>query len=142
MPKIIEFQLIEKDYDYLMNFLKKGKAFVREVKRAEVLLLLHNKFETIDIVYTLGVSQPTVTRVRQNYLKGGLEKALYDSKRTGSPRKFSTSDRAKITALACSKAPDGYAKWSLSLLADKLIELKYVESISKAQVGRILKKTK
>lgn len=142
MPKIIEFELKEKDYDYLTNFLKKGKAFVREVKRAEVLLLLHNKFATPDIVHTIGVSQPTVARVRQNYLKGGLEKALYDDKRTGSPRKFSASDRAKITALACSKAPDGYAKWSLSLLADKLVELEYVESISKAQVGRILKKIK
>jgi len=142
MPKIIEFELTEKDYDYLTNFLKKGKAFVREVKRAEVLLLLHNKFATWDIVHTIGVSQPTVNRTRQNYLKGGLEKALYDDKRTGTPKKFSANDRAKITALACSKAPEGFAKWSLSLLADKLIELKYVESISKAQVGRILKKTK
>lgn len=142
MPKIIYFELKEKDYDYLSNFLKKGKAFVREVKRAEALLLLHNQFSVSDIVHTIGVSQPTVTRLRRNYLKGGLERALYDEKRTGSPKKFSPSDRAKITALACSKAPDGYAKWSLSLLADKLIELNYVESISKAQVARILKKTK
>jgi len=142
MPKIIEFVLAEKDYDYLTNFLKKGKAFVREVKRAEVLLLLHNQFATWDIVHTIGVFQPTVNRTRQNYLKGGLEKALYDDKRTGTPKKFSATDRAKITALACSKAPEGFAKWSLSLLADKLVELKYVESISKAQVGRILKKTK
>jgi transposase len=142
MPKTIYFELNEKDYDYLSNFLSKGKAFVREVKRAEALLLLHNQFSVSDIVHTIGVSQPTITRLRNNYLKGGLEKALYDDKRTGSPRKFSSSDRAKITALACSKAPDGYAKWSLSLLADKLVELKYVESISKAQVGRILKKTK
>lgn len=99
MPKIIEFQLTEKDYDYLMNFLKKGKAFVREVKRAEVLLLLHNKFETADIVYTLGVSQPTVTRVRRNYLKGGLEKALYDSKRTGSPRNSLLAIERKLLPL-------------------------------------------
>jgi putative transposase len=142
MPKIIYFELKEKDYDYLSNFLKKGKAFVREVKRAEALLLLHNQFSVSDIVHTIGVSQPTVTRLRRNYLEGGLERALYDEKRTGSPKKFSPSDRAKITALACSKAPDGYAKWSLSLLADKLVELNYVESISKAQIGRILKKTK
>jgi len=142
MPKIIYYELKEKDYDYLSNFLKKGKAFVREVKRAEALLLLHNQFSVSDIVHTIGVSQPTVTRLRRNYLEGGLERALYDEKRTGSPKKFSPSDRAKITALACSKAPDGYAKWSLSLLADKLVELNYVESISKAQIGRILKKTK
>lgn len=142
MPKIIEFELKEKDYDYLLNFLKKGKAFVREVKRAEALLLLHNQFKTSDIVQTIGVSQPTVVRLRQNYLRGGLEKALYDEKRTGSPKKFSETDRAKITALACSKAPEGYAQWSLRLLADKLVELNYVESISKAQVGRILKKIK
>lgn len=142
MPKIVHFELIEKDYDYLQNFLKKGKAFVREVKRAETLLLLHNQFKTLDIIQTLGVSQATVIRLKRYYLQSGLEKALYDEKRTGSPKKFSETDRAKITALACSKPPEGHAKWSLRLLADKLVELKYVESISKAQTGRILKKTK
>jgi len=142
MPKNFYFELKEKDHDYLLNFLKKGKAFVREVKRAEALLLLHNQFSVSDIVQTIGISQPTISRLRQNYLNGGLERALYDEKRSGSPKKFSETDRAKITALACSKAPDGHAQWSLSLLADRLVQLNFVESISKAQVGRILKKTK
>jgi putative transposase len=142
MPIIIPFELKVKDYDYLMNFLKKGKAFVREVRRAEVLLLLHNQFKTPEIVHTIGVSQPTISRIRHHYLKHGLERALYDDKRSGTPRKFSATDRAKVTALACSKPPEGHGQWSLSLLADRLVELKYVESISKAQVGRILKKTR
>ena len=65
---------------------------------------------------------------------------LYDKARTGRPTGLSGEERAKVTALACSKPPEGYAKWSLRLLSDRLVELDIVESISHTEVGRILKK--
>jgi putative transposase len=142
MPAIINFILTDSDYESLLVFIKKSKAPVQEIKRAETLLLLHNQIPPVEICRMLGVASTTSRRLRQTYLKEGLKRTLYDAYRSGKPPKFSPSDRAKITALACSEAPEGYGKWSLSLLADKLVELKYVESISKAQVGRILKKTK
>jgi len=65
---------------------------------------------------------------------------LNDKPRPGRPIGLSGEDRAKITALACSDPPAGYARWSLRLLADKVVELEIVESISFKQVGNILKK--
>lgn len=138
----VEFSLSEDDYDFLLQFTKRGKAYVREVRRAEILLLLHNQITAKEILFLLGTSQATSIRIRNNYVQGGLERAIYDSNRPGKPKKFTPTDRAKITALACTEPPEGYGKWSLSLLADRLVELKFVDSISKAQVGRILKKTK
>jgi hypothetical protein len=142
MPKVISFSLTDSDYESLLTFTRKGRAAVQEVKRAEVLLFLHNQLNAPEILALTGVSLGASHRIRKNYIQGGLKRALYDLPRSGKPKKFSPTDRANITALACTEAPEGYGTWSLSLLADKLVELKYVESISKAQVGRILKKTK
>ena len=66
----------------------------------------------------------------------------HDNPRSGAPTKFEGKHRAQITALACTEAPEGYAKWSLSLLADKAVETGIVDTISKAHIARILKKTK
>ncbi|MCB9229484.1 MAG: helix-turn-helix domain-containing protein [Deltaproteobacteria bacterium] len=84
----------------------------------------------------------TVRNVKRRYISGGLENAIYDSPRPGAPIKFDGKVRAKITALACSQAPEGHAKWSLTLLADRAVELDIVKNISHTQVGTILKKTK
>jgi transposase len=66
---------------------------------------------------------------------------LNDKPRTGRPVGLSGEQKAQITALACSEPPQGYARWSLRLLADRIIELKFVDEISHTEVGRILKKT-
>lgn len=88
----------------------------------------------------LGTS-PTVLRGwAKKYKDSGLD-FLKDKPRSGRPRNISGEDRAKVTALACSKAPEGYSQWTLRLLADKLVELEYVENISHTTVGQILKKT-
>lgn len=142
MPQFVEFNLTDEEYESLLSVISKSKTYVREFRRAEILLLLHNQIKAHEIPYILGIGLSTAIRTRNNYLKSGLKEALHDSVRSGKPKKFSPTDRAKITALACTEPPEGYAKWSLSLLADRLVELKYVDSISKAQVGRILKKIK
>ena len=89
---------------------------------------------------TLGVSYVTVAAWRDGYKKQGL-KCLEDAPRSGRPPEIDGKLRAKITALACSEAPEGHAKWSLRLLAEKVVEAEYCEEISHTHIGRILKKT-
>jgi transposase len=74
------------------------------------------------------------------YKQKGL-KVLADEPRSGRPLQIDGEQRAKITALACSDPPEGYARWSLRLLADKAVELEYIETISHTEVADILKKT-
>ena len=90
---------------------------------------------------TLGLSVPTVFNIKRRFLSKGLDAALYDRPRSGKPSKIDGPARAKITALACSKAPTGHARWTLRLLADKAVELGFCESISHETVKEVLKKT-
>ena len=136
----IKIKLKRSEKTKLNNFIKKGKVNAREVTRARVLLLSSSGEPPLYIFKTLGVAKKTIQNIKERYIEGGVERALHDLSRTGSPTKFSTKDRAKITAIACTKAPEGYAKWSLTLLTEKVIELGIVKKISRAQVGRILKK--
>jgi transposase len=92
------------------------------------------------VAATLGINYNTVAHWRDGYHEAGL-KCLQDKPRSGRPLVIDGKKRAKITALACSKAPEGHARWGLRLLADKVVELGYCESISHTQVSHILKKT-
>jgi len=132
-------KLSEKDLGYLETLLSKGTLKVRKQKRAQALLEL-NKGKTYQTVSALvNVSHISLSKWAKKYQSEGL-KFLDDKPRSGRPIGLSGADRAKITAVACSKPPAGYARWSLRLLADKLIELEIVDSISFKQVGNILKK--
>jgi transposase len=82
----------------------------------------------------------TVATWRNAYKKIGL-RCLEDAPRSGCPIKIDGLQRAKITALACSQAPEGHARWTMRLLADKAVELGYCPEISHTQVANILKKT-
>lgn len=114
---------------------------MRVYKRGCVLVLADEGKCDREIIEAVGVSNPTVKRIRKAFVTGGLKAALEDAPRRGRPSIFDGKSRAKITALACSQAPEGYRQWSLRLLADKAVELKLVEDISHTQVGKILKKT-
>jgi hypothetical protein len=87
------------------------------------------------------LSLPTIFNIKRRYLSESLDAALCDRPRSGKPYKIDGVARAKITALACSAAPAGHARWTLRLLADKAIELGFCESISHATVKEVLKKT-
>jgi putative transposase len=138
----IKIKLKRADKKTLNQFVKKGNANVREVNRARVLLMSDSGESPLAISKVLGVTKKTIQNIKERYLQDGLERALHDLPRSGQPNKFNGKHRAQITALACTEAPEGYAKWSLSLLADKAVEIGIVDEISRAQVGRILKKTK
>jgi transposase len=90
----------------------------------------------------LETSRMTVMRVRQQYAAEGLDATLHRKKPTGRQyRKLDGQQEARLVARACSKAPDGHARWTMKLLADKLVGVEVVESIDPATVWRTLQKT-
>lgn len=132
-------ELRKEDLEYLQELLSKGILKVRKHKRAQGLLELHRGKTFVEVAQLLETSYQTVRAWSKKYNSKGLF-FLNDQPRSGRPIGISGADRAKITAIACSKPPKGYARWSLRLLADRLVELELVESISFKQVGNILKK--
>jgi transposase len=138
----IKIKLRKSEKTALNKIIKKGNINAREYTRARVLLLSSEGEPPLFVARALSITKKTIQNIKERFLEGGLERALYDLPRSGQPTKFNGKHRANITALACTDAPEGYAKWSLTLLADKAVELGIVDEISRAQVGRILKKTK
>lgn len=133
-------QLSETERTELEQLVSKGTLPVREVKRALGLLAL-DRGETLEAVAAhQQVTNDTVRAWRKRYQAAGLA-GLHDQPRSGRPVELDGSQRAKITALACSEAPVGHARWTVRLLADKVVELGYCEQISHTQVGKVLKKT-
>ncbi|MBI3650607.1 MAG: helix-turn-helix domain-containing protein [Acidobacteria bacterium] len=126
---------------YLESLLAKGRLSARQFKRATGLLELHRGKTLQAVAATLSVDYNTVALWRDNYLAQGLD-GLQEAPRSGRPIVIDGTQRAQITALACSTAPSGRARWSLRLLADKVVELGYGDAISHTQVGNLLKKTK
>jgi len=136
-------KLSQGDVKYLEGVLAKGKVSAKTFKRATALLELTRGKTLEEVSQTLRVANRTVARLRDSYASQGIA-CLSDAPRSGRPIKIDGTQRAKITALACSDAPTGYARWTLRLLADKVVELGYVgdgDSISHTQIGNILKKT-
>ena len=125
----------------LTTLLRRGTSSARTQTRARVLDLLHRGQHPHRIAETLGVSSATVFNIKRRYLQEGFDSALFDKPRSGKPPTISGAQRAKITALACSPAPEGHARWTLRLLADRAVQLGFIESISHNAVKEILKKT-
>jgi putative transposase len=125
----------------LTTIVKRGATSARVQTRARVLDLLHRQRAPADIAAVLGVGIATVFNIKRRYLAEGLHAALHDKPRSGQPCRIDGTARAKITALACSTAPAGHARWTLRLLADKAVELGFCESISHSTVQEVLKKT-
>lgn len=132
-------KLSKSDEEYLRVLLSKGRLRVLKQQRAQALLALHSGKTFQEVSHSLNRSYGAVRGWAKKYQTEGLS-FLDDKPRSGRPVGLSGEDRAKITAIACSEPPEGYARWSLRLLADKLVELEIVESISFKQVGIILKK--
>jgi len=144
--KTFQVRLNQEQRTQLQALTEKGKVKVRLYKRARILLAADQMIHPeppldAQIAEQIGVSVHTVQRIRRLFAEQGLERALYEKPRSGRPLGFTGKDRAKITALACSSPPEGHARWTLRLLADKLVELAYLEEISPMTVHRVLKKT-
>jgi transposase len=133
--------LSSNDIRSLKTLLTRGTASARTLNRARILDLLHRGQSSADIANFLQLTSQTVFNVKRRFLTGGLQAALFDQPRSGHPVEISGTQRAKITALACSTPPAGRARWTLRLLADKVVELGLCQSLSHTTAHKILKKT-
>jgi transposase len=125
----------------LKTILRRGTSAARVQTRARILDLLHRGQHPDSIAATLSLSTQTIFNIKRRYLEEGFDSALQDKLRSGKPPRIMGQARAKITALACSEAPAGHARWTLRLLADRAVKLGFVDSISHNAVKQILKKT-
>lgn len=132
-------QLKEEDRVTLEELIGKGTSLASQYKRAVALLELNRGKTFKAAAETVDVVPQTASIWAKKYASSGLQ-FLTDQPRSGRPAVIDGVDRAKVTALACSDPPEGYGQWSLRLLAEKVVELEYVETISHTKVGEILKK--
>ena len=139
-------ELSEQDRSELIEIVKKGKSPARTILRANILLASDRrsgKHMTISEISKVYHTTPTtVYNVRVSYCEKGLKATINRKQRETPPvpSKVTGDVEAHVIALACGKAPEGYAKWTLRLLADKTVELGYIDSISHVTVSKILKK--
>jgi transposase len=141
MRKNTPIELSAAQRERLEQFTNSGKALARHIKHAQVLLKLAEGWSNQQIALAFDLTPKTVITIRQRFHHEGVEAVLRDKPRPGAPKKITGEDKALVVALACSNPPEGHAKWTLHLLADKMVELEVIETISPSSVGRILKKT-
>lgn len=141
MAKKYIVDLTEAERTELRDLIKKGTAKARRLSRAHILLRADEDATDAAIAEALHVSIRTVERTRQKFVEGNLACALNERPRPGAKRKLSAKGEAHLVALACSTPPEGQAVWTMWLLADELVGLGVVESISDETVRRTLKKT-
>ena len=139
-------ELSEEDRIELYDIVTKGTSSARKILRANILLAsdrCSGKYMTVaEIAKAYHTTPTTVQTVRTSYCEKGLEATINRKKRETPPvpAKVTGEVEAHIIALACSAPPEGYSKWTLRLLADKTVELGYIESISHVTVSSVLKK--
>lgn len=139
--------LTDAERSQLQHLLAAGTAPARKLTHARILLKADRgpdgpAWVDARIAEAVEVSQPTISRIRQQYVEQGLEAALNRrAPRRVYQRKLDGEQEAHLIALACSTPPEGQARWTLRLLAEKLVELEVAEEISYQTVRRTLKKT-
>lgn len=140
--KVCKLKLKKTERQRLEKLVSRGKHSARSIRRGQILLMLDQGKSPSEIAKDLGINRGTVYDTCNNYKTGGYENIIKEKPRSGAPKKISERAIAHITALACSTPPEGRCRWTLRLLADRIVELKYVDSISHNKVGQILKKMK
>ncbi|MGH8059481.1 MAG: helix-turn-helix domain-containing protein [Candidatus Entotheonellia bacterium] len=142
MPKqIYAIRLRAEEHQPLRTYVNRGQRSARSITRARILLLADEQWSDDEITTLLGINRTTVHRVRKSYCERGLLHALQEKDRSGASSKINGRVEATLTMLACSNPPTGSSRWTLELLADTLVELAVVESLSLESVRTTLKKT-
>jgi len=145
MGKHIHIELKTDERTELERLIHTGNAPARKQTRARILLLSDRsegqKRTDQEVAEAVLCSTTTVGNIRRRYVEGGLPKALNDKGWPGAKPKLTGEVEAKLTMLACSTPPQGYARWTLRLLANQMIELGYVADVSHVTIGEWLKKT-
>ena len=133
--------LTQDEREHLLDLTRRGKSSARKVKRSLILCKADEGLTDQQVAEAVMVGPSTVSRVRQRFVEGGLERALNDRPRPGKQRKLDGKQEAHLVAVACSPAPEGHTRWTLSLLAGKVVELDLADSICRETVRQVLKKT-
>ena len=145
MSKHRTVSLTDEQREHLDNLIRSGNVPARVQTRVRI--LLHTDRSQGDerpddqVAQAVRVSPATVVRIRKAFLDQGMDAALFDKPRPGAVPKITGDIEAKLVTLVCSDAPTGRSRWTLRLLADKMVELGYLESISNQAIGQRLKKT-
>ncbi len=132
--------LSEEERKQLEAITTKGTSKARRLRRAHILLLADEGLLDKEIAWAMNAAVTTVERTRKRFVEEGLEAALSERSRPGAKRKLDGHQEAYLVALACSDPPEGKKRWSMQLLADRLVEVGMVEEISDETVRRTLKK--
>ena len=139
--KQFEVHLTPQDRATLESLTRKGHTPARVLTRAHALLHADEQKLDKEVAEALHVSTPVVAQVRRRYVQEGLGAALYERPRPGVAPKLDAGKTAILIAETCSAAPKGRETWTMQLLADRMVTLGVVESISDETVRRVLKKT-
>jgi transposase len=141
-------RLSAEEREQLVGLIGAGKRSARLLTKARILLKADvseagEGWSDSRIAEALDTSVANIERTRRQFMEDGFESALTHNYNPNStrPRIFDGAAEAKLIALACGPAPEGYARWTLSLLEEKVVELKIVEKASDNTIGRTLKKT-
>jgi transposase len=142
--KIYHVQLTAQERTQLEMYVKQGKKSARAITRAHILLLSDAEHSDEAIMETLGICRQTIYNVRKKYHANQgdhILDLLQEKLRPGQPVKVDSRMAAHVAMIACSEAPTGAARWTLQLIADRLVELNVVDSICLESVRKALKKT-
>ena len=134
-------ELTTEEREQVNQLIRAGKHAARIISRARILLRIDDGWKAPQITAALDVSEGTVYRVKRRYSEEGLDGVLRDRVQANRFRKLDEKGEAHLIALACSDAPEGQDHWTLQLLADRMVELGVVESLSYETVRLRLKKT-
>jgi transposase len=134
-------KLSDSEREYLQGITRRGKSPARMIKRALILRKADEGLPDSAIAESTDVGASTVARTRKRFALEGLEKALSEGPWPGQRPKLDGKQEAHLVAIACSDAPQGHSHWTLQLLANKVVEMEFADSISVETVRQILKKT-
>lgn len=140
-------KLTAQEHQELINIISKGTHTSQLYRTAYILLNCDegeqgSKLKGVEISKMLKVSTRMIDRVKQRFVEEGFEACLERKPMSRTITMKADGDtETQLIALSCSKAPEGFSRWSLRLLAEKMVELKYIESISHETIRRVLKKT-
>jgi hypothetical protein len=144
MSKHRTLSLTNEQRERLDDLIRSGNAPARVQTRARILLHTDrsqgDKRPDKEVALALRVNPATVVRTRKAFLDGGIDAALFDKPRPGAQPKITGDVEAKLVTLVRSDPPEGRGRWTLRLLADKMVELGYLDSISNVAIGQRLKK--
>jgi transposase len=141
MAKRYRVTLTEEERERLRDLTRKGTTSVRMVRRAQTLLLAAEERIDEEIASALQIGVATVERTRRRFVEEGLEAALRERPRPGARPKLSPKQQAFVVALACTKPPEGRLRWTMQLLADRVVDLQIIPDISDEAIRQLLKKT-